>query len=56
MVFMNEWGISKWFNHFDISHTLLSISAFLFYKGAMKAIDDPFVEKLNKKNLTKKNL
>jgi len=41
LIFMNEIGISKWFNHFDISHILMSISAFIFFKGSLKMIDDP---------------
>jgi hypothetical protein len=41
LIFMNEIGISKWFNHYDISHILMSISAFIFYKGSLKMIDDP---------------
>lgn len=41
LIFMNEWGISKWFNHYDISHIFMSISAFVFYKGSLKMIDDP---------------
>lgn len=34
LVFMNKWGISKWFNHFDISHVVMTISAWYFYRGA----------------------
>ena len=41
LIFMNEIGISVWFNHFDISHILMSISAYIFYKGSMKMIFDP---------------
>lgn len=41
LIFMNEIAISKWFNHFDISHILMSISAFIFYKGSLKMIEDP---------------
>jgi hypothetical protein len=41
LIFMNEIGISRWFNHFDISHILMSISAFIFYKGSLKMIEDP---------------
>lgn len=37
LIFMNEWGISKWITHFDISHVLMSISAIFFYKGAIDA-------------------
>lgn len=43
VIFMNEWGFSKWFNHYDISHIFMSISAFIFYKGSLKMIDDPLV-------------
>jgi hypothetical protein len=41
LIFMNEIGISKWFNHYDISHILMSVSAFVFYRGSLKMIDDP---------------
>ncbi len=41
LVFMNEWGISIWFNHFDISHLLMAISAWVFYKGSLLMIKDP---------------
>ncbi len=34
LFFMNEWSAHMWFNYLDISHTLMAISAFLFYKGA----------------------
>jgi hypothetical protein len=40
LFFMNEIGISIWFNHFDISHILMSISAFIFYKGSIIMIQD----------------
>ena len=39
LVFMNEWAISKWYNHFDISHTFMAISAIFFYKGSIKLLD-----------------
>jgi hypothetical protein len=45
LIFMNEIGISTWFNHFDISHILMSISAFIFYKGSLIMIEDPLLEK-----------
>lgn len=41
LIFMNEWGFSIWFNHYDISHVFMSVSAFVFYKGSLKMIDDP---------------
>ena len=34
LVFSFEWGLSPWFNHNDISHVILSFSAFGMYKGA----------------------
>lgn len=39
LIFMNEIGISKWFNHFDISHTLMAVAAFIFYKGSVKMLE-----------------
>jgi hypothetical protein len=50
LVFMNEWGISKWFTHYDISHIFMSISAFTFYKGSLKMIDDPLANGIKIKN------
>ena len=41
LVFMNEWGIGPWFNHFDISHLLMAVSAWFFYKGSLLLIKDP---------------
>lgn len=34
LVFMNEISINKWFNHLDISHTVMAIGAYVFYRGA----------------------
>jgi hypothetical protein len=33
LIFSKQWGFSPWFNHNDISHTILAISAVLIYKG-----------------------
>lgn len=33
LVFSFEWGLSPWFNHNDLSHVILSFSAFGMYKG-----------------------
>lgn len=49
LIFMNEWGLSIWFNHFDISHCLMAISAFMFFLGAKKIINDSEVEKAEEK-------
>jgi len=36
IIYMNQLGISKWFTHSDISHILLAIAAYYFYRGASK--------------------
>lgn len=41
LVFMNQWGIGKWFNHYDISHTLMAFGAWFFYRGATYMITHP---------------
>jgi len=43
IVFSFEWGLSPWFNHKDISHVILSISAFSFYKGAALIMDGSMI-------------
>lgn len=34
IIFSFEWGLSPWFNHNDISHVILSFSAYYLYRGA----------------------
>ncbi len=34
LFFMNKWGIGPWFNHFDISHSIMAVGAWFFYRGA----------------------
>jgi len=36
MFYLNEWALSKWFNHIDISHCFMTVAAYYFYKGSMK--------------------
>lgn len=36
LIFMNEIGISKWFNHYDISHIFMAVCAWTFYEGVKK--------------------
>ena len=45
LFFMNKWGFSPWFNHFDISHVLMTFSAFYFYLGAKEILIDPVLKK-----------
>lgn len=44
LFFMNQWGISKWFTHFDLSHTFMALSAWFFYRGAKHNILHPYDE------------
>lgn len=41
LFFMNEWALCKWFNHIDISHSFMALSAYMFYRGALHLIDHP---------------
>jgi hypothetical protein len=34
VIFSLGWGVSPWFTHNDITHVLLTLSAFIIYKGA----------------------
>ncbi|MFP4025734.1 MAG: DUF6962 family protein, partial [Thiohalospira sp.] len=45
LFFMNQWGLSHWFNHFDISHTFMTFSALYFYKGSLHILKDPLLSK-----------
>lgn len=40
LIFLNEWGVSKWFNHFDISHTIMAVAAWFFYIGSLNGLKD----------------
>jgi len=45
LFFMNKWGFSPWFNHFDVSHVLMSFSAYFFYRGSKVVLSDPVIVK-----------
>jgi len=36
LIFMNKVSIHPWFNHLAMSHTIMSVSAFFFYRGVIK--------------------
>lgn len=40
LFYMTETGISKWFNHYDISHTLMAFAAYFFYLGSRKMLNE----------------
>jgi len=40
VVFSFEWGFSPWFNHRDVSHMILIISAYILYRGASQIMND----------------
>lgn len=41
LIYMNEWGISAWFTHTDISHVFMTVSAWFFYTGSRHILEDP---------------
>jgi len=43
VVFSYEWGLTPWFNHNDISHLILSYSAFLIYQGSVAIVEAPTI-------------
>ncbi|MCF8459069.1 MAG: hypothetical protein K9H62_24305 [Bacteroidales bacterium] len=43
LVFLNKWDIGIWFNHYDISHLLMALSAYVFYKASKQLLKDPIV-------------
>ena len=45
LFFMNKWGLSPWFNHYDISHTFMTFSALYFYIGSKEILEDPVLPK-----------
>jgi hypothetical protein len=39
LIFMNQVSLHKWFNHLDISHIIMAIAAYVFYRGALRLGD-----------------
>lgn len=35
LIFMNKISLHEWFNYLDISHILMAIGAYVFYRGAL---------------------
>ncbi len=35
IIFMNKIALHSWFNHLDISHVLMAVGAYVFYRGAL---------------------
>lgn len=42
LVYMNQWGIGPWFNHFDISHVFMAMATLLMYRGAHLMLMQPY--------------
>jgi hypothetical protein len=38
LIFSFQWGLSPWFNHNDVSHVILSISALILYSGGLRIL------------------
>lgn len=36
LIFMNQISLHAWFNYIDISHVLVAMAAFVFYRGALQ--------------------
>jgi hypothetical protein len=36
LTFTNKIALHTWFNHIDISHVLMALAAFTFFKGALE--------------------
>ncbi|MBL7861675.1 MAG: hypothetical protein JNJ65_10975 [Cyclobacteriaceae bacterium] len=36
VIYMNEISISPWFNYIDISHVLMAVAVYVFYRAALK--------------------
>lgn len=36
LVYMNEVSIHKWFNHFDLSHSFMTVAAYIFYLASLR--------------------
>lgn len=36
LVYMNEFSLHTWFNYLDLSHILLAIASYVFYRAALK--------------------
>lgn len=35
LIFMNKISLHEWFNHLDISHVIMAIGGYVFYRGAL---------------------
>lgn len=40
LFYINHWSFHTWFNYLDISHTLMAIAAWVFYKGSLIMIKE----------------
>lgn len=43
IIFMNQWGFGKWFNHLDVSHMFLAVSAHYTYLGSVTILKNPLL-------------
>ncbi|MFP4662846.1 MAG: DUF6962 family protein [Bacteroidales bacterium] len=40
IIYLNRWSLDIWFNYLDISHTLMAVAAFIFYRGSLVMIEE----------------
>ena len=43
LIFRFQWGLSPWFNHMDISHVILGVSIYGFYRAAVLIMDGSII-------------
>lgn len=41
LIYLNQWAISKWFNHIDIGHVFMALSCWYIYLGAKGNMEEP---------------
>ena len=41
VIFATKLSIHTWFNHIDLTHSLLAVTAFIMYKGISKILNEP---------------
>ncbi|MFO7790470.1 MAG: hypothetical protein R6V32_07855 [Bacteroidales bacterium] len=48
IIYLAEWSLDIWYNYLDASHTLMTVAAFILYKGSVVMIHEQTELRLNK--------
>ncbi len=46
LVHLSELSLHRWFNHLDLSHIIMAISSWFFYRSARRILQQPITSKL----------